>query len=69
MATFLDRALDLPSTSKDFFDDDEGNMHEGAINRIAAAGITTGCGGGNYCPRANVTRGQMAAFLHRALEN
>jgi glucose/arabinose dehydrogenase len=67
MATFLDRALDLPSTSQDFFDDDEGNMHEGAINRIAAAGITTGCGGGNYCPRAVVTRGQMAAFLHRAL--
>ena len=67
MATFLDRALDLESTSEDFFDDDEGSEHEGAINRLAAAGITSGCGGGNYCPRDFVTRGQMAAFLHRAL--
>ncbi len=67
MATFLDRALDLPPTSQDFFDDDEENQHEAAINRLAAAGITTGCGGGNYCPTESVTRGQMAAFLHRGL--
>ena len=26
---------------------------------------TTGCGGGNFCPEAYVTRGQMAAFLNR----
>ena len=25
----------------------------------------TGCGGGNFCPDAFVTRGQMAAFLNR----
>ncbi len=68
MATFLDNALDLGPTSEDFFDDDEGSSHEGAINRLAAAGITTGCGGGNYCPNAVVTRGQMAAFLHRAID-
>jgi hypothetical protein len=29
-------------------------------------GITTGCGGGSYCPVNNVTRSQMAAFLARA---
>ncbi len=29
-------------------------------------GVATGCGNGKYCPTANVTRGQMAAFLHRA---
>ena len=67
MATFLDRALDLPSTSEDFFDDDEGSPHERAINRVAAAGITTGCGSGNFCPDRAVRREQMAAFLHRAL--
>jgi glucose/arabinose dehydrogenase len=67
MATFLVNALDLPPTSEDFFDDDEGNPHEANINRLAAAGITSGCGGGDYCPRESVTRGQMAAFLHRAL--
>lgn len=67
MATFLDRALDLPDTGVDFFTDDNGSVHEGAINRIAAAGITTGCGSGRYCPGAKVSREQMAAFLRRAL--
>jgi len=50
-----------------FFDDD-GNIHEGAIEAIAALGITRGCGISDlYCPRDAVTRGQMAAFLTRAL--
>ena len=38
-----------------------------AIEALAASGITTGCGGGNFCPNGNVTRGEMAAFLARAL--
>ena len=67
MASFLSRALDLPPTSKDFFTDDAGSTHQVAINRVAAAGITTGCTATTYCPRLPVTRGQMAAFLHRAL--
>ena len=67
MATFLDRALDLPETDEDFFNDDNGIVHEDAINRIAAAGITTGCDPHKYCPKAIVNRGQMAAFLHRAM--
>ena len=29
-------------------------------------GITTGCGGGNYCPENNVTRAEMAVFIGRA---
>jgi hypothetical protein len=33
------------------------------IEQLAAEQITGGCGGGNYCPLNNVTRGQMAAFL------
>ena len=37
------------------------------IEALAAAGITSGCGGGNYCPDAAVTRGQMAVFLAKAL--
>ena len=67
MATFLNRALGLPGTSEDFFTDDENSSHERAINRLAAAGITTGCGGGKYCPNEAVTRAQMATFLNRAL--
>jgi glucose/arabinose dehydrogenase len=70
MALFLDRAIEppLPPTSVDFFDDDDGKTGEAAINRLAAAGITGGCGTRLYCPTASVTRGQMAAFLRRTLE-
>lgn len=32
-----------------------------------AAGVTGGCGGGNFCPDAPMTRGQMAVFLAKAL--
>lgn len=37
------------------------------VEALAAAGITGGCGGGNYCPNNPVTRGQMAVFLSKAL--
>lgn len=33
------------------------------IRRIAAIHITSGCGGGNFCPENNVTRAQMAVFM------
>ncbi len=40
------------------------------INWMKTAGITNGCGDGtNYCPNDNVTRGQMAAFMHRLATN
>jgi glucose/arabinose dehydrogenase len=67
MAIFLDRALGLPLTSTDFFDDDDGIVGEASINRLAAAGITGGCDTRQFCPTASVTREQMAAFLRRAL--
>ncbi|MGD9252696.1 MAG: S-layer homology domain-containing protein [Holophagae bacterium] len=37
------------------------------VEALADSGITAGCGGGNYCPDAPVTRGQMAVFLSSAL--
>lgn len=67
IAAFLARALSLPPTSEDFFTDDENSVFEGDINRLAAAGVTTGCGGGKYCPDDLLPREQMAAFLVRAL--
>jgi glucose/arabinose dehydrogenase len=67
MAIFLVNELNLPPTSTDFFDDDDGMTGESSINALAAAGLTGGCGTRKYCPRSNVTREQMAAFLHRAL--
>jgi len=69
MASFLARALDLPGTTADYFTDDEDSIHESAINRVKAAGITGGCGANRYCPANPVTRGQMAAFLRRAFDN
>jgi len=35
------------------------------IEQLVAEGISGGCGNGNYCPGANTTRGQMAAFLEK----
>ena len=36
------------------------------IQALASDGITSGCGGGNYCPDYNVSRAQMAIFLLKA---
>jgi hypothetical protein len=33
------------------------------VNDLVARGVTAGCGGGNYCPDAPITREQMAVFL------
>jgi hypothetical protein len=68
MAQFLDRAMDLPDTTTDYFTDDDGKSGEASINRLAASGITGGCTPTRYCPTNSVTRGQMAAFLDRALD-
>ena len=35
------------------------------IEALVAAGVTAGCGGGNYCPDATVTRRQMAVFMSK----
>ncbi len=35
------------------------------IEALVAAGVTAGCGGGNYCPGNPLTRGQMAVFLSK----
>jgi hypothetical protein len=62
-------AGDLPPGGT--FTDDDGNIHEGNIEAIAAAGITKGCNppaNDRFCPDSSLTRGQMAAFLVRALD-
>ncbi len=35
------------------------------IEQLVSEGITSGCGGGNYCPNNDVTRAEMAVFLVR----
>jgi hypothetical protein len=67
MAAFLTRALELPTAEGSSFTDTAGTTHEAAIEALAAAGITGGFADGTFRPEANVTRGQMAAFLTRAL--
>jgi hypothetical protein len=67
VASFLVRALALAPTELDYFIDDEGSVHEGDINALRFAGITTGCDATSFCPSQVVTREQMAALLHRAL--
>jgi Leucine-rich repeat (LRR) protein len=66
MAIFIVRGFDLPATSTDFFFDDNGKVYEDAVNRLAAAGLTQGCGSGRYCGDETISRGEMAAFLSRA---
>lgn len=51
--------------SHQFGDVPDSNPFHADISALAASGVTTGCGGGNYCPSAFVTREQMAAFLNR----
>jgi hypothetical protein len=55
-----------PSTAT-FADVPVGHPLHRFVEALVAAGITGGCGGGNYCPDAPITRGQMAVFLSAAL--
>jgi len=71
MAVFLLRArhgssYSPPPATGIFADVDQGHWAVHWIEQLAAEGITAGCGGGNYCPDAVVTRDQMAVFLVRA---
>lgn len=71
MAAFLRRALELTSVATDYFSDTDGSVFESDINALAAAGITKGCNppaNDRFCPDEWVTRGQLAAFLARALD-
>ena len=70
MAAFLVRGLGLSSSGALEFTDDDGSVFESDIEKLAHAGITLGCNppaNTRFCPDDPVTRGQMAAFLVRAL--
>ncbi|HYX19613.1 MAG TPA: S-layer homology domain-containing protein [Thermoanaerobaculia bacterium] len=51
----------------DFADVPASNPQYQFIEALFHAGITAGCGGGNYCPGNPLTRGQMAVYLAKAL--
>jgi hypothetical protein len=72
MAAFLHRALDetVNSASPPTFTDIGDSVFRTDIEWLGATGITKGCNppaNDLFCPDQPVTRGQMAAFLHRAL--
>ncbi len=77
MATYILNALDyiddgavngsVASSSENFFPDDDGNVHEGDINDLAAQGIVQGQNG-NYNPKNDVRRDQMATFVMHGAE-
>jgi predicted RNA-binding protein with TRAM domain len=60
-------AVAVPVAWATFTDVPPGNPFYADINAIQGAGITTGCGGGNFCPNDNITRQAEAAFAHRGL--
>ena len=69
-AAFLVRAFNIPPAGDAGFTDiDRGYWAYDAINAIADAGITRGCTPTTFCPEANTTNAQMAAFIHRACTN
>jgi hypothetical protein len=66
MATFLTRALRLPSAANAFPDVDTASSHPASIGAVAGRRITTGFGDGTFRPNDPITRDQMASFLYRA---
>ena len=52
-----------PPTGSVFGDVAAGHWAGAYIEGLAAEGITSGCGGGNYCPDGPVSRAEMAVFL------
>ena len=50
----------------DFLDVAAASPFHAPVEQMVRDGITSGCGGGNYCPTSSITRAQMAVFLLRA---
>lgn len=55
--------------SHQFTDVPNTNPFHADIDWLADAGVTKGCGTDVYCPKENVTREQMAAFMHRLADS
>ena len=68
MAALLSRAYGLPEGPDPSFADVPADAWYAAdVAKLAASGITRGCGDGTvFCPSRFTTRGQMATFLHSA---
>lgn len=68
MAAFLNRALELPQSAEDYFDNDSDAIFEGDINAIMEAGIGFGCSETDFCSYQPLLREEMAEFLVRVFD-
>ena len=73
MASFLANAYEYRSgrtlpQGGNFFDDDNGSVHENAIDKVAAVGFTGGTSGTSFSPDRPTERGQTASFATRVLD-
>jgi len=72
MAVFLLRGIHgstytpPPATGTMFYDVFTNTFAAAWIEQLYTEGITSGCGGGNFCPNQSVTHAQMAVFLLRS---
>ncbi len=74
LASFVAREIaaagaQLPDAPPDAFDDDDGSVHEHAINQLAAVGVVTGTAPRRFEPGLTVTRAQGATMVSRALDH
>ncbi len=60
-------ALAVRTAGQGFSDVGPRHTHIDGITYVDVNEITSGCGGWRYCPGRDVTRGQMATFLTKAL--
>jgi hypothetical protein len=70
METSLSRPAPAPCSGTLFTDVTPATVGQAAcdfIEAFANAGVTGGCGNGNFCPNDPVSRGQMAVFIETAI--
>ena len=58
----------VPDGSVDRFPDDDGSVHERAINGLAGLGLLAGRADGTFGPELPITRGQLARVLAGVIE-
>jgi len=68
VAAFINRALDLPAAVDVSFNDVADSPFRSDVNALLAAGLTSGCGKGRFCPDAIANRSEMASFVARAMD-
>jgi hypothetical protein len=59
----------LAHDGADAFDDDDGSVHEAAIEKAADNRLVSGVGGRRFAPAADVNRGQTASIVMGAAAN